>query len=72
MKAHHIMTHHVITIDPDATLVDAARLMLANHFNGLPVVDAKGELVGIVTGEISFAGRSLILSGRGRAGLNSS
>lgn len=49
MKAHHIMTHHVITISPDATLADAARLMLANHFSGLPVVDAKGELVGIVT-----------------------
>jgi CBS domain-containing protein len=49
MKAHHIMTRHVITIDPGATLADAARLMLANHFSGLPVVDAKGELVGIVT-----------------------
>ncbi|NGX96042.1 MAG: CBS domain-containing protein [Candidatus Afipia apatlaquensis] len=49
MKAHHIMTHHVITIDQDATLADAAQLMLANHFSGLPVVDAKGELVGIVT-----------------------
>lgn len=49
MQAHHIMTHHVITIGPDETLADAARLMLANHFSGLPVVDAKGELVGIVT-----------------------
>jgi len=49
MKAHHIMTHHVVTIDPDATLADAAQLMLSNHFSGLPVVDAKGELVGIVT-----------------------
>lgn len=49
MKAHHIMTRQVITIGPDATLADAARLMLSNHFSGLPVVDAKGELVGIVT-----------------------
>ena len=49
MKAHHIMTYHVITIGPDATLAEAARLMLANHFSGLPVVDTKGELVGIVT-----------------------
>ena len=49
MKAHHIMTHHVITIAPDATLADAARLMLSNHISGLPVVDTKGELVGILT-----------------------
>jgi CBS domain-containing protein len=49
MRAHDIMTHNVITIGPDATLADAAGLMLANHFSGLPVVDAKGELVGIVT-----------------------
>jgi CBS domain-containing protein len=49
MKAHHIMTHHVITIGPDATLADAAHLMLSNHFSGLPVVNARGELIGIVT-----------------------
>jgi CBS domain-containing protein len=49
MKAHHIMTHHVITIGPDATLADAARLMLSNHISGLPVVDARGDIVGIVT-----------------------
>lgn len=48
MKAHHIMTHNVITIAPDASIVDAARLMLDNHVSGLPVVSV-GNLVGIVT-----------------------
>lgn len=49
MRAHHIMTRKVITIAPSASIVDAARLMLDNHVSGLPVVDLKGTLVGIVT-----------------------
>jgi CBS domain-containing protein len=49
MRAHHIMTRKVITIAPDASIMDAARLMLDNHVSGLPVVDLKGSLVGIIT-----------------------
>ena len=49
MRAHHIMTRKVITIAPDASIVDAARLMLDNRISGLPVVDLKGQLVGMVT-----------------------
>lgn len=49
MRAHHIMTHKVITIAPGASIMDAARLMLDNHVSGIPVVDLKGALVGIVT-----------------------
>lgn len=49
MRAHHIMTRKVITIAPGASIVEAARLMLDNHVSGLPVVDLKGALVGIIT-----------------------
>ena len=49
MRAHQIMTRPVITILPDATIVDAANLMLRRHISGLPVVDASGKLVGIVS-----------------------
>ena len=49
MRAHHIMTRKVITIAPDASIVDAARLMLDNRISGIPVVDLKGQLVGMVT-----------------------
>lgn len=49
MRAHHIMTRKVITIAPGASIMDAARLMLDNHVSGLPVVDLKGALVGIIT-----------------------
>jgi CBS domain-containing protein len=49
MKAHHIMTRKVITISPDASISDAAKLMIDYHVSGLPVVDAAGVVVGIIT-----------------------
>lgn len=49
MRAHHIMTRKVIRIAPGDSITDAAKLMLHHHVSGLPVVDLKGELVGIVT-----------------------
>lgn len=49
MKAHQIMTRKVITISPDASISEAAKLMIDYHVSGLPVVDAAGKLVGIVT-----------------------
>ncbi len=49
MKAEDVMTRAVISIDPDATVLQAARLMLQHHISGLPVIDAKGQLVGVVS-----------------------
>ena len=49
MKASEVMTRRVISIEPDATIVQAVRLMLKNHFSGLPVVDESGKLVGVIT-----------------------
>jgi CBS domain-containing protein len=49
MNAADVMTHPVYTVAPDTSIVDAARLMLAHHVSGLPVVDADGKLVGILT-----------------------
>ncbi len=49
MKAHHIMTRKVIKVAPGDSITDAARLMLQHHVSGIPVVDLKGALVGIVT-----------------------
>ncbi|MCD6402820.1 MAG: CBS domain-containing protein [Candidatus Aenigmarchaeota archaeon] len=39
----------LITISPEDTLGTAARKMLKNDISSLPVVDEKGELVGIIT-----------------------
>ena len=57
MKAKDVMTHRVISVEPTATVLHAVRLMLQNRISGLPVVDAGGNLVGIVT-EGDFLRRS--------------
>lgn len=49
MRAHQIMTRKVITVGPDTSIAEAAATMLKNHVSGLPVVDAAGKLVGIVS-----------------------
>ena len=49
MNASDVMTRDVVTIGPDATVLQAARLMLQNRISGLPVIDAEGNLVGVVS-----------------------
>ena len=43
------MTREVMTVEADASIVDAANIMLEKHISGLPVVDEGGHLVGIVS-----------------------
>jgi CBS domain-containing protein len=57
MKAEDVMTRDVISIAPDATVLQAARLMLQHHISGLPVVDKDGKLVGVLS-EGDFLRRS--------------
>jgi len=49
LKISDIMTKNVITTTPDATIERVALMMMENKIEGLPVLDAKGNLVGIVT-----------------------
>jgi CBS domain-containing protein len=49
MNAADVMTRQVMTIEADAPIAKAVRLMLQNRISGLPVVDPSGRLVGIVT-----------------------
>jgi CBS domain-containing protein len=49
MKAKDVMTHCVVTIAPEATVVEAIGRMLSHQVSGMPVVDAAGRLVGIVS-----------------------
>jgi CBS domain-containing protein len=65
MRAHQIMTRSVVTVAPDATILEAANIMLGKHVSGLPVVDAAGKLVGIVS-EGDFIRRSEIGTQRKR------
>lgn len=49
LKAEQIMTRHPITISQEATISEAAQIMLAKKISGLPVVDGENKLVGIIT-----------------------
>ena len=48
LTVKNIMTRDPITISPDTEIVHAAKLLLEKGINGIPVVDKKGELVGII------------------------
>ena len=43
------MTTHVITINPDKLVSEAAEVMEKNGIRGLPVTNLQGELIGIIT-----------------------
>jgi CBS domain-containing protein len=49
MRAAELMTTSIVSVSPNASILEAGRLMLQHKISGLPVVDAAGNLVGIVT-----------------------
>lgn len=49
LTARDIMTEGVVTIAPGAFLQDAIEAIIAHEVSGLPVVEADGKLVGIIT-----------------------
>jgi CBS-domain-containing membrane protein len=49
LTAADVMTTDVITVAPDATVRDIATLLRSKRISGVPVVDAAGHLLGIVT-----------------------
>jgi CBS domain-containing protein len=48
-QAADIMTEKVETISPEAPVEELAELMVKRRFNPVPVVDAEGKLIGIVS-----------------------
>jgi CBS domain-containing protein len=49
VTAADLMTHPAITIGPDAAVAEAARVMYDRRIKRLPVVDAAGRLLGIIS-----------------------
>jgi CBS domain-containing protein len=49
LKAKDIMTKEVVTVKPETTIAEFARLLMNRQISGAPVVDDKGKLAGIVT-----------------------
>lgn len=48
LKVKDIMTREVKTVSPETEITQAARLLLSERINGVPVVNKTGELVGIL------------------------
>ncbi len=48
-RIHQFMTRRLISIDPDATITEAARTFMRQRVSCLPVIDKAGQLVGIIT-----------------------
>jgi CBS domain-containing protein len=49
MKARDVMTVRVITVEPDTSVRDIAKLLIEHKVSGVPVVEKDGTLVGIVS-----------------------
>jgi CBS domain-containing protein len=49
MEAIDVMTRGVVTVSPETPVTEVARLLLTRGVSAVPVVDASGRLVGIVS-----------------------
>ena len=49
MQARDVMTTSVVTVDPETTVTEIARALLANNIAAVPVVDKDGAVAGIVS-----------------------
>lgn len=49
LEVKELMTRNPITIPPNSTIGEAARIMLENKVSGLPVVSDRGSVIGIIT-----------------------
>jgi CBS domain-containing protein len=49
MNAADVMTTRVISVAPEASVAEVARLLLDNRISAVPVIDGTGRLVGIVS-----------------------
>lgn len=54
MKVKDIMTKKVLTVDADASIVEAAKMMVEHKLSGLPVVK-HGQVIGVI-GEAEIVG----------------
>jgi CBS domain-containing protein len=49
MQAKDIMSSPVVTVTPDASVAEVAALLLEKRISGVPVVDAAGQIAGIIS-----------------------
>jgi CBS-domain-containing membrane protein len=49
MKANDIISRHVISISSESSVLQAAHMLMQYRVSGLPVIDAAGDLIGVMT-----------------------
>ena len=49
MQARDVMTRRVVTVMPDTGVREVARILLSNRISAVPVVDAGGSVIGMVS-----------------------
>jgi CBS domain-containing protein len=49
MRAVDVMTTTVLSVTPEMTVRDAAKMMVEQRISAVPVIDAKGQLIGMVS-----------------------
>lgn len=49
LKAKDIMTKDVVSVDPEATLEDAIRILLSSKISGMPVCDKERRVLGVIS-----------------------
>jgi CBS domain-containing protein len=49
MRVKDVMTTKIVSVSPEATVAEAIGLMVHSHVSGLPVFDANGRLVGVLS-----------------------
>ena len=49
MNASDVMSASVVSVTPDSSILQAARLMMQKSISGLPVITTGGKLVGMIT-----------------------
>ncbi len=49
MNVRELMTRRVVSARPEAPVKEAIRLMESNRISGIPVADAGGRVIGVVS-----------------------
>lgn len=49
MKAKDIMMTDVVSVSPETTVKEVAKILFENHISGVPVIDREKKILGIIT-----------------------
>ncbi len=61
MKVEELMSRDVVTVTPEASLKEVAQLLVEHGISGLPVCDAQGRVVGVISeGDILYKERGRV------------